>query len=292
MTMPKAPARAAATASSTWRGPLLMRTKTLAWLRPADGTASARAVSCSILAIFDDRVLEIEDDGVGAALMRLGEELFVVRGDVEHRADHGASPISARISAVCSPRVGRRPAEGAGRLAQARQDVVHRQAAERLVFDLDDNPALGEMRIDRGVGGGVDRTNGRAGVAHDLQRIVVVALGEPGAHGHIHQLAMLHPRGVVGEARVGLHLGLADDLEDAMRDLLGGARERDVFAVGAAIDVARRGGVAGAAGALLDLAGLGVDRGLGPEHRDHRLEQREVDDLPLARGRGRGRRAR
>ena len=61
------------------------------------------------------------------------------------------------------------------------------------------------------------------------------------------QRAVLHARGVGGEARVGLHVGPADEVEDAQRHGLGRGRQRHVLAVAAAIDVARRGGVRGAA---------------------------------------------
>ena len=43
--------------------------------------------------------------------------------------------------------------------------------------------------------------------------------GEPFAHRLIDEVAVLHAVGVGGETRIVVHLGLADDLEDAAGDL-------------------------------------------------------------------------
>ena len=69
----------------------------------------------------------------------------------------------------------------------------------------------------------------------------------------------------------------------ALRHRLGRAGQRDVMAVGAAVDIARRRGVGRAADPLLDGAGFGIDRRLGAEHREDQFQQRQVDHLPPSR---------
>ena len=72
--------------------------------------------------------------------------------------------------------------------------------------------------------------------------------------------------------------------EQPLGHRLGAGRQRDVLAVARAVDVARRLDHAAAAHARRGLAGEAVLGGLGAEHGEDRLDQREVDHLaPAAR---------
>jgi hypothetical protein len=133
-----------------------------------------------------------------------------------------------------------------------------------------------------GVGDGIDRPDGHLGSAHRRERLVAGLAREPGADGFIDEGTVLDARGVGAKTFVLDHIGASDHLEDAPCHRPGRARQRDILALGAAIDVARRRCVGARADALLDDAGEAVDRGLRSEHGEHRFQERKIDHLTLA----------
>ena len=79
-----------------------------------------------------------------------------------------------------------------------------------------------------------------------------------------------------------MHVLAPDRAEQPLRHRLDRGGDADIAAVLGAEDVARRGRLRAAAGARPDLAGQPIDRRLGGDEREQRVEQRQIDDLPLA----------
>ena len=88
-----------------------------------------------------------------------------------------------------------------------------------------------------------------------------------------------HPVAVGAKPRVGDHVLAADRAEQPLGHRLDRGGDADIAAVLGAEDVARRGRLRAAAGALAHRAGQPVDRRLGGDEREQRVEQRQVDDL-------------
>ena len=92
----------------------------------------------------------------------------------------------------------------------------------------------------------------------------------------------LHALDVGREPRILDQLGPADLDQHALGHALGRGRQADPVAVLGLVDVARRGIGRAAAGAHLHLAGQLVVGGLRAQHREQRIEQRQVHHLALA----------
>ena len=186
----------------------------------------------------------------------------------------------------------RRPLPHARRLAQPRHDVVHRQRCHSRASSASTiDAARGEMRIVRRVRRREDRPHRRARLAHDpaaprrdrARRTTRRPLRRPASR-------CFTRSSLVGKARIVSMSASPDHLEDAPRHLRRRARHREYLPSRAPIDVARTRGVFDALPErILDLAGHLVERRLRSQHRNHRLEQRQVDHLPFARARARAR---
>ncbi|MCY1238820.1 hypothetical protein D9M72_515780 [compost metagenome] len=75
------------------------------------------------------------------------------------------------------------------------------------------------MGVGNGICDVVNRSNRRAGVAHDLQRFIVVVPGEPAANGFVDEVPVLDALRIGREAWILVHVGAADDLEYPPCDL-------------------------------------------------------------------------
>src|SRR5262249_60590745 len=84
------------------------------------------------------------------------------------------------------------------------------------------------------------------------------------------------------KSRILIQVAAADDAEEPLRHGLGRRGDGDPTAVAGGIDVAGRGALRGAAHTAADLVRELVDRGLGTEDREDRLEEAQADDLAAA----------
>ena len=251
-------------------------------------------------------VLEIDQDAVRAALVRLVDELGHIARHVEDRApdrrsravhfffplemtpdwqslSYSASPSSGFNSAsLCSPIFGAARAQRAGRAGHARHHGMRRQLAHLLVRHLDQRFALQHVVVLHDLGDVVDRADGDTGLVEELQVRREIALGDEAADDGIELQAVANTLDVGGELGILHELGPADLDQHALGHALGRGRQAHPVAVLGLVDVARRGIGRAAAGALLHLAGELVVGGLRAQHREQGIEQRQVHHLALA----------
>src|SRR6266851_8065967 len=177
---------------------------------------------------------------------------------------------------------GGRAAQVAGRLAEARDDVVHRQTAGLRVRHIDDDLARQDMRVGEELVDVVDRRGGDLGRGKGGHVFVERARGDECDDRRLAFRGVLHPVSVVAKARVGDDVLAPDRAEQPLGHRLDRGGDADIAAVLGAEHVAWGSRLRAAAGARADLAGQIVDRRLGGDERKERVEQRKINDLPGA----------
>ena len=246
-------------------------------------------------------VFQIDDDRVGAAPVRAVDEARHVRRHVERRTPDRQLAIahmtfllrrSSMASALKTEAAEdfvvvfaerrRRRADLARRARQARHHRVHRDAAHLVVRQFGHDLARPHMRVGDELVDLVDRRGGHfRGLEHRKPFGQGARLDEVRDHA-VAFVDVAHAIRVGAEARIVDHVGAADRAEQPLRHGLDRGRDRDEAAVLGFVDVARRGVVRAAADARLDRLRELVDRGFRPEHREDRIEQRQVDHLARA----------
>ena len=142
--------------------------------------------------------------------------------------------------------------------------------------------ALDDVRILDDLRDVVDRADGDFGLFEERHVFRLRAPRDEGADDRIQLLGMFDALGVDAEFRVLGQFWPADRTEHALGHLLRRGRQAHVAAVLAAVGIARARVGRAAAGARLHLSRQPVVRRLRPEHGKQGIEQRQVDDLPLA----------
>ncbi len=191
-------------------------------------------------------------------------------------------PSAAQYSVIVLAERGRGRADFARRAGEARHHMVHRHAAHLGIGQFGHDLARLHMRVGDELVDVVDRRGGDLGLLEHGEILGKRARLDEFGDRPLRLVDVLHAVGVGAKARVVDHVGAADRAVEPLRHALDRGRDGDEAAVLGLIHVARRGVVGAAADARLDLAGELIERGLGPEDREDRIEQRQVDHLTRA----------
>ena len=135
----------------------------------------------------------------------------------------------------------RRPAERARRAVEARHDLVHGHRAEVGVLQFGQRAAAEHIGMGHQVGHRDDRRHRHAGRAEGGEIVGEALLADMGVDDGVEFVAMGDAIVIGAEAGIGLEVRPPDGVEDALGHRLHRAGHGEVAAVGADIDVARRG---------------------------------------------------
>jgi len=177
---------------------------------------------------------------------------------------------------------GGRALQGTGRARHARHDGMGRDLAHVGIVDLDQRFALQHIVVLDDLRDVVDRADGNAGLVEVTQVLVEIAGGDELADDPVEFDPVAHALDVGREARIVRQLRPADLDQHAHRHALCRGREADPASVLRLVDVARGCIGRAAAGAHLHLSGQPVVGGLRTQHREQRIEQRQVQHLAVA----------
>src|SRR5581483_2064874 len=178
--------------------------------------------------------------------------------------------------------LGPRVANLAGRVREARDDVLHQHRPELGMWDADDRLPGEVLRVLDDVGDRVDGGDRRLALRERLHHLLRRPLADPLLDDLVELVDVLDPAHVVGEPRLLDQVRTTDDAHHALGDRLRAGREPEPLAVLREVGVARGGEGSAVAGSALHDAELVVEEGLRAEHPEERLIDREVDDLAPA----------
>ena len=296
----------------------LMRTTTSAPPRATSSRRSPQVAARPRPLGLRHAVLEVEDDGIGAAPVRAVDELSHVRRHVQQRAPHrqlacrrrrrchqitfrsrssgessSLKPSAPRISSVCSPSSGAGVRSTPG-VAESRGTIACIGIAAHLVVrHVDDDLARLHMRIGDELVDVVDRRGGHLRLLEQPRAHRRACAPAMNSRIGASQASALRTRSRVGaKARIVDHVGAADGAEQPLGHRLDRGRDRDPAPVAGLEHIARRACCRAAAQCAAAISPVSlIDRGIGAEDREDRIEQRQVDHLALAAARPRSRAA-
>ena len=176
----------------------------------------------------------------------------------------------------------RRAAQPAGRFGEAGNDIVHRQAPQFVIGEIDQDLAGDHMRIGHELVDVVDRRRGDLGALENLHVFGQCARADEGDDRRLAGFGVPDPVAVGPKPWVGDHVLAADRAKPPLGHGLDRGGNADVTPVLGAEDIARRGRLRPAAGALPHRPGQPVDRRFGRDEREQRVEQGQVTSTDIA----------
>ena len=162
---------------------------------------------------------------------------------------------------------------------QAGGHIVHRQLSHLRVGKVDEDLASDHVRVGHELVDVVDGCGGDLGSPKDCHVLGEGARRDKSDNRRLAGLGIANPVGVGAKPRVGKHVLAADRAKQPLGHRLDRGGDADIAPVPGTKDVARRGRLRPAAGALADFPGQPVDRRLGGDEREQRVEQWQIDNL-------------